>query len=184
MQINKKSWHYTWYEWTYSLSTNGVPEQTNLCRYTQRIFWMTPLIVLAYIAGVISMIMVSAMYYLIMTPFALLLGGRPFNLFSSSERELRSEVFIRYESPVYPYHFVLLAVFIWAEWMGWHHTPRLMAYTHLGVPAALLIFLGWAWLNHDSETFRLFKAWAAARKARICPVVEFKNEPTSTNVND
>jgi hypothetical protein len=41
MIINKNSWHYKIYRWTYWNNGFGVPNQTNLCQYVQRLFWMS-----------------------------------------------------------------------------------------------------------------------------------------------
>jgi hypothetical protein len=41
MQINTNSWHYKWWRWTYWFYNSSEPTRTNLCRYTQRIFWVT-----------------------------------------------------------------------------------------------------------------------------------------------
>jgi hypothetical protein len=37
MNINRNSWHYAWYNKTYTLFDGWPPSQTNLCQYVQRI---------------------------------------------------------------------------------------------------------------------------------------------------
>lgn len=39
MKIKTNTWHYRWWRWTYG--DNYLPDQTNLCSYVQRIFWIT-----------------------------------------------------------------------------------------------------------------------------------------------
>lgn len=41
MQVNTNSWHYKWWNLTYAIWNSDAPSRTNLCRYVQRIFWVT-----------------------------------------------------------------------------------------------------------------------------------------------
>lgn len=41
MKINTNSWHYKWWRLTHTLYNSNYPATTNLCRYVQRIFWVT-----------------------------------------------------------------------------------------------------------------------------------------------
>ena len=89
MQIDKSSWHYKVYRWTYSLWDHYPPVQTNLCQYINRLLWMPLLNCLAIAVGGAA----GITGLLIATPIAMILGWRLTNPFS---KEVHPDAFVRY----------------------------------------------------------------------------------------
>jgi hypothetical protein len=68
MVVNKNSWHYKFWSWTYH-NRYDVPQETNLCNYCQRIFWLGLMhlflgsMVLFLVLALLYAIFVQGFYY-------------------------------------------------------------------------------------------------------------------------
>jgi hypothetical protein len=185
MIINSNSFHYKWYVWTYRVWDKdifAVPRHTNLCQYVQRIFWHTLLVgvLLFPLFGLVSLT-----YYLLVAPVMFVFGYTPINLFSVSSRG-EYIPFNKYRGlrlwgmSWYPIHGLLTIVLAFLQHWAWHHMfiPMLIGHTTLlGLAGAIICYCLFS--RSQSEGVKLVRAWVSARKQDICPLVEFKNAPTT-----
>src|ERR1035437_7123011 len=72
MNVNKNSWHYKVYAWSYFHSYD-VPWSTNLCQYTRRLVTFVPVKALVFgVVGIFVLLLEAAVL-----PFLLAIGLRP-----------------------------------------------------------------------------------------------------------
>jgi hypothetical protein len=171
MKINKNSWHFRIYNWTYSAWDRGTPRKTNLCSYVQRILWIPPLT--ALFAVTLGSILVAAniLAALFVTP----VGFRPKNIFFFEYR--------KYDGlgigpiTIYPIHVLLPALILW---LNWHFSARYgwakVFYVDVAI-ATPLCLLGAIALTCYLMWFRdpFVGDYLAAKKAGICPIVTFED---------
>ena len=179
MKIDKNSWHYKAYAFTYD-QRYFVPEHTNLCQYFQRLLVVLPLQLLkfAFLFGCAGLLIVF--YYLVMTPLAFPFGYKPTYVFGSS-----SEIMVPYRGlklwgvELYPWHFLVLVLGGVLEWT-WIHEQGLkhiliVQGISLGVLALIALIIGFLL----SDTWEVIWKYLSAKKQGICPLVEFtKDEGT------
>lgn len=176
MIVNSKSWHYKIYGWSYTLFVEKYPPvKTNLCQYVQRLVIWVPLMLLA-----------TACFFILMAFMNLLLavsgfwfGYRPSTLLLPNP--------VKYQGlqvgPVqlYPWHLILPALFIWMNYHMFHTQNErfVRAMSFLDGLIGTLLFCLFIMLFSKSESGKLLRAYLSAKKTRVCPLVEFKDEPTS-----
>lgn len=187
MHINKNSWHYKVYNFTYNVYDR--PSRTNLCSYLKRVILVAPLHLLMYIIvslGIVGMLLI------VLIP-ALLVGFRPTGVpFISNSKYEDSYTQYRGWQPkwapfeLYPWHLILLGLIVTIIWSvihfaGWIYfiiPVSLMLFTAAIVMAYILIY------DSESESVRLWKANMAAKKSKICPVVTFDEQDTSSDISE
>lgn len=176
MQINKNSWHYKVYGWTYEHSF-CIPERTNLCQYVQRIVLGSVGICLRFaflsVANIVALI-----FYVILMPFALFFGYLP-TLFSQKH----GEIFTPYSglkiwgAEFYPYHLLPAGGIVLAEMILAHdYGLKYIVISQASIVAAIITLLVGLYYYDDFkkiEAVSLAKKYFSAKKQGICPLVEF-----------
>lgn len=182
MNINKKSWHYKLYSWTYDAwDRSYTPERSNLCQYFQRIVWM------GFFTFLWSAIL-SIGYVLVATPVLLLFGLRPVNVWEdhiiSTQQLCEKYQGLKIGSfRLYPWQVLLPSVFLFLEWLWFHYASHW--YYPLGVQLSIIEIFAFSIFFYevsDNETVVIARNFLSAKKQGICPLVEFNDEPTSKDI--
>src|SRR5579872_4422843 len=111
MNINKNSFHYKFYCWTYNFWQTRIPTTTNLCQYIQRMIWMPLFIAIS----ILSLVVLFALY----APIMLLLGQRPANPWT------KNAFFVPYKLPqvfgfkLYPIYLAAPSIIGFANYYLW-----------------------------------------------------------------
>ena len=175
MKINKKAWHSKVWLWTHKVVSDVkyAPEQTNLCNYVQRIFWLTP--------WCVFWMLVITLLYIVATPIAFLFGGRPQNILFPLDK--KKSLWLPYpglkvwgEVRVHPWEVVIPATIIYLEYLWFKHCAW---YWPVGVQGGIILLIAMVvlWGVYDSsETKEVINEWVSAKKSGICPLVEFTDE--------
>lgn len=86
---------------------------------------------------------------------------------------------------------MLPLIFLGLEGCAWHSNWKLSLELHAGVIGTLAVFAAITafilFVNGDldeNETARLARAWIGAKTAGVCPLIEFKDELTSSDDPD
>jgi hypothetical protein len=125
-------------------------------------------------------------YWFACVPIGWAIGYKPTSFNFNDEAP-----FVKYQSvslPWYgellPYHFVVAAIIISLEWLWFHECGwKYPVFIQGGVIATFALLIGL--MNYlESDFSKVVSAWFAARKQRICPIVNFTEEPTSNNINE
>jgi hypothetical protein len=170
LQINKNTWHYKLYCWTYTTYEGEcfIPTNTNLCQYLNRIFWMT--IWCALISATTLVI------YATLTPIVFLFGFRP----AGSQH---STWWVRYpgfrvwgQVRLYPWVIVVPSLVIylahlWIKQAGWMYPTCV-----LGCLLLFLVFFILILWYQTSDAGSLISKWIEGKKRGICPLVQFTDE--------
>jgi hypothetical protein len=173
MQINKKSWHYAAYRWTYTARDQrwAMSDTTNLCQYFQRIFWMVP-ITAVWIAFL-------SLVYVVLTPIVFLFGGRPHNVWKNTKKDFWTSypgVKVWGEVRLHPWVIAIPTLFIYLEYLWFKHQAW---YWPVSIQGGAIVFIGlliaYSWYD-TTDTQTVVNQWVAAKKQGICPVVEFIEE--------
>ena len=176
MQINKDTWHYRAYHWTYKIQNSEwkMSDHSNLCSYVQRIFWMVPFTAL--------FVVITSLMYMMASPFVFLFGARPTNIWAeNNERAWAPYPGLKVwgEVRVHPWVVAVPAALIYLEWAWWHYCNwKYPFFTHLTV---LLVIIGLVlYGTYDSSDARpIINAWFHAKKQGVCPVVDFVEEESA-----
>ena len=173
MNINTKSWHYKLYAWTYYTWGSYPSIATNLCEYTQRLFWVSLLTFL--FRGFMLAMFVAFM------PVMFVFGMRPIDP-RNGWMDRPFGPFVGYRGLfgwLYPWMVLGVAgfVLIEARIFNMHRVGSIWFHSILTALVALIAVL-WFVFGSKSESMRLFRAWAGAKKDRICPLVSFSDSPT------
>ncbi|MDE1833815.1 MAG: hypothetical protein KGH64_00595 [Candidatus Micrarchaeota archaeon] len=168
MIVNKNSWHYKVYKFSY-LGVDYPSESTNLCQYVRRITIVVPVIGAAVLTAVLIVVLSNPIFFI---------AGRylkmPWQGASSMERYqgLRLGTF-----ELYPWHILLPTLIVIGEFflvrrLGWVYP--------VAVPVAfasvMLCALGVAYFfkQRSSTKPSLLGAWLKAKKERVCPLINFE----------
>jgi|HubBroStandDraft_5_1064220.scaffolds.fasta_scaffold12600_2 hypothetical protein len=185
MNINVDSWHYAWYRWTYTCWKKQPPQRTNLCQYVQRIFWTT----LLHIPMGIVAALLLLLYYVVLTPFALIIGYRPY-WFLSPKFDPNWGVFESYQGlripktdfRILPWQPILLGIIVLSERALWHYHFTGALIGHSIVLSLIVLVVGLIWsVESDNEAAKLLREYVSAKKNRFCPTVEFSKNATSSS---
>lgn len=182
MHINKNSWHYKLYRYTYSFFNDFAPKHTNLCSYTQRIFWVTLIIGLIYF----FLGLCVAVYYGLISPVMFIFGKRPINIFAEDALN-NGPIFVPYTGLfgfLKPWHVLLIGMIATTENWGWSNHQTGMIWGHAVLMVIIILAVTGLWLFSSSESSRLARAYLSSKKSRVCPLVEFTEEPTSSDINE
>lgn len=169
MKINKNSWHYKVYAWTYEW---GPPSHTNLCSYVQRMFWRS-------LWKVLYGTVVYLLYFLVMTPVAFLFGNRP-SLFDKESSHYDQKLFKKYRGwyaygfELYPGYILLPIALLYGEYQWWKHGLFTATVVHIML-ALIVLGLFVLVILPDTDTGKLIIAWLSAKKQGVCPLVEFQD---------
>lgn len=190
MNINRNSWHYKVYNWTYDnfLNVGKAPLQTNLCQYVQRIIWGTlwwSFLHIAATAIIIVMAPTMTIAYYVGGFFALFVGWRPISIVEFIVDGPSD--FVRYDGlqigrrfQLFPGHILALAGLVLSEYELWHHYPHGCLIGHL-IGLGVMICLGLlAWWVTAPKELDILHAYIFAKKQRFCPLIEFTETPTDT----
>lgn len=168
MNINKNSWHYKVFANTFSLFEDTIPRQSNLCQYFRRLMFAPFIYLLAMVAIVIV--------FAIVGPLSTLIGYYPV-----IHNAYGGDVFEKYPGlkvkgvEVYPWMVILLGLFLWlnvASFIYAWHVTFIIEGSIVGCIVAL--FFGVAFIP---GLWHLTSEWLAARKQKICPLINFIEKP-------
>ncbi len=172
MVINTASWHYKLWNWTYEIAGGTSRASTNLCWYVQRIFW----------AGGFCLF-----FGLLTMPLWIWFGRPSFN----DSPAVAWPGFRIAGRTIYPFSLMLPLIFLGLEGCAWHSNWKLSLELHAGVIGMLAVLAAITafilFVNGDldeNETARLARAWIGAKTAGVCPLIEFKDELTSSDDPD
>jgi hypothetical protein len=180
--INRKAWHYKVYEFTYRHDL--PPRQTNLCQYVRRVVLMGPLMGVAA-AFLLAMMSILVVFHYLLPPF---FGWRP-RQWSKPFSVFDTNGMVKYQGlklgssynafQLYPWHIILATLVVGAHAAIYHFEgghPLLVEGEILGIILFLLALVVGSVVYSESDTGRLISQYLAAKKQKVCPVVEFKNE--------
>jgi len=167
MIINKDSWHYKAWRWTYDRAYQ-VPDNTNLCPYMRRIMFLVPIKALVrFVVATVSL-----------TCLAIVAGIRWCFGYKTVSTDWDDSPVEYAGLPVagrqlYPWHVLVPAAAIGLEallahsggWVGFGIVNGII----LGC-AALTALGMWFFCSDSTEIFR---TWADAAHRKVCPVIEF-----------
>lgn len=175
MIINKSSWHYKLYKFTYWGRVSPT-NKSSLCQYMRRILLILPLLLLLHL---LILIMFSIVCPMIFGALCLFIGG--YSVFLWPYRGSPTE------GPIKSYHGLKLS-FIPFEIYPWHVILSLGILTGLGAliylfTIPMLIIMGILFVgslsfimikSSKSETLSLISNVITSKKDKLCPPVEFQ----------
>lgn len=187
MVVNKNSWHYKVYDFSYALSLKNQPrDRTNLCQYMRRLLFVAPIIgFLCAFMFCFAAVMVLCFYL-----FGPIFGWvpkqwlKPWIVFDD-------KAVYKYEGlrigrsynafQLYPWHVILAVLVVGLEWVVYHvwgFHPLAVQGEIVGAVALFvgLIFAVVEFSYSDTGTVGLVKEYVSAKKQKVCPVVEFTDK--------
>lgn len=181
MIINKKSWHYQVYAFSYWGST---PLRTNLCQYMRRLIFVAPVMGIISAFMFVCFVVVITLGLVVMPIF----GWLPTNWLVPWEI-LDGDGRYKYQGlklgksyrafQVYPWHVILLALVGALEWWCYRcygtHSLVLQGMTVGAIAAVLAVVFGLI-TYLSSDTGEVVNQYISAKKQRVCPIVEFESE--------
>jgi len=175
MKINKKSWHYKLYNWSYSVLDEGryMPETTNLCQYMRQL-------TIGVFFSTIYALLIKGLVFGCVTVCALLFGyttSKPFGYHSSPPKFAKYNGLHIFGQELYPIHAIGFTVLGLCQWWLVSHSGWKLP---VGIESALFIVVIAAYVfahsNKISDSGALFSEWVRAKKQGICPLIEFEDE--------
>lgn len=187
MIINKNAWHYHVYEFSYALSRDYPPSRTNLCQYMRRIMFVAPFVsvLLAVLLAFATMVTLIGVLFMPIFGYVPTKWAKPWYIFEhDGTRKYQGLKLGRSYNAfqVYPWHIILLALIVAIEWVVYHYFgvhPLVVQGEIVGVILALVGIVVGLFIYFDSSTGKVINEYLAAKKQKVCPVVEFKNEEQS-----
>ena len=187
MIINRKAWHHQVYNFTYWYDL--PPRQTNLCQYVRRVVLMGPIMGATAIL-LISMLAVGVSFMYLFGP---IFGWRP-KSWIKPWTILDTDGMVKYPGvklgssynafQLYPWHIILAALIVGVHWLLYHFVGGHVLLTEgkvLGFFILLVaLIVGFFFYYGTSDTGKIISQYLAAKKQRVCPVVEFKGEDLKT----
>ncbi len=181
MNINRDSLHFKLYRATYYLDNYAYPTNTNLCQYVQRLV-LSPLI-LSFFAFLWTMLLVA---FIFKATFWVLLGisrPRDLKIFENFDNfvpfeGVRIGPFLLRPSPLLN---IPVLVFV-SNIMLYFYVSKPLALALGGCEltvAAIVVGATNLAIFLKTDTGRLVRSALAAKKQRICPIVNFDEAPTS-----
>ena len=192
MIVDKSSWHCKLWRATYWYKKPDGdaprhPKTTNLCDYAQRLVFGPPwafllrpiLMVIPLILGVVGFVTFTAV-------LVVMANRQPqrfsFSIFESKIFEDENLVPCKGVKlgrfMCNPRHFMLPVAIIATPLLSYYWLGGLVTAVLVITSGILLLIFGGTFFFH-SETGNLIRAYLAAKKQRVCPVVEFADKPTS-----
>ena len=180
MIVNTNSLHYKLYKVLHAHTYGRVPEKTNLCAYVRYLVLMPLFLLFICLPIWICYQVIKAVCFVPLTVILAFFGRRP------TRYRCDLDSFTGYTGlkigplELHPWSVALPLVVI--------ASPGLM-YLSSGTTASIItasVLVGIAaligiFLFFSTETGKLAGAYLAAKKQRVCPVVEFADEPTTIN---
>jgi len=172
MMIDKNSWHYKVWEWSYTnpICDHYPPSQTNLCSYMRRILLLTPLNALLVAIG---SILYTLVVFIPVVTFRWCIGYKTTSLDITQDTQEYNGLRVANKVEIYPWHVLVPAAFIGIQaWAFSKFNPG-----HVGIFDAVLagiaavVVLTFFMLKSDKT--EVFRDWFWARKQKICPTIEF-----------
>lgn len=185
MNINKNSWHYWLYSHTYK--EGKIPVSTNLCQYVRRIVVSIPCIM--FLAAVDFMEFGSEkIWSLLIAPLYTLNGET-----ERYEIVIRpSHIIVILAMGYLFYHYTMIALVITGMGIGavigeiidsrwpivgvpvvgylyWNYTIIMVTISALAIVVIIALIA-----IPDSEAWHIFKEYVKARKRKVCPLIEFR----------
>lgn len=172
MVINKNSWHYKVFAWTYRVwgsSWKIRNDKSDLCTYVQRLIWMPIPSALWWV--------LRSLLYIASIPFAFVFGGRPYNIWKGVDVDgpwRRYPAFkVWGEVQVYPWVIVVPLAFLFGEWEWFKHNALCAALVQGGLLSFFAAVFTIAWFEESGKS--AIKEWVAAKKAGYCPTIVFQD---------
>lgn len=178
MIVNANSLHYKVYKTLKARTGCEVPEKTDLCAYVRYLVLMPLFLLFIFLPIWICYQVIKAVCFAPLTVILAFFGRRP------TRYRCELESFTGYPGlkigslELHPWSIVLPLVVIASPWFAY----RLSGTTASIITASVLVGIAAAIgtvLFFSTETGKLAGAYLAAKKQRVCPIVEFADKPTS-----
>jgi len=179
MIIKTNTWHYKAYDASYVVSTGFTPRHTNLCQYWRRVILVAPLVGML---SVFLLLMIGIMTFL----YSVL--GPLFGWIPTSFDVLKRGGMRKYQGlklgksynafQLYPWHALLASGVIGLHYVIYQQlgaAPLISEAKVVGVIVAFLAITLGLVIYFSSDTSRMIRKYLAAKKQKVCPVVEFES---------
>ena len=178
MIVNTNSLHYRMYKALKTRTGCEVPEKTDLCAYVRYLVLMPLFLLFIFLPIWIWYQILKVVWFATLTVILAFCGGRP------TRYGCGSDSFTPYPGlkigslELHPWSVALPLVVIASPglmYLSYGTTASIITASVLaGIAALIGIFLFFS-----TETGKLAGAYLAAKKQRVCPIVEFADKPTS-----
>ncbi len=183
MVINRNSWHYHVYDFSYTFSSRLLtPTQTNLCQYVRRIAFVAPFVGIG-IAGMFCVLAIVTACTLLAAPifgYVPIQWSKPWDIFEGMRKYEGLKVGKSYNAfQLYPWHVLLTVIIVGIHvlmYHAWGGHPLIVEGKVIGVIALIIAAIFGLFYYFDSSTGKVVNAYLAAKKQKVCPVVEFTNK--------
>lgn len=178
MEINKNSWHYKTYAWSYEWDFGEAPKEINLCAYVRRLMFGVPVNGLFF--GIIFLIvgLVAIAATVLMFPFGYYLRHPLINYGNphvGSYNGLRIGKF-----NLLPWHVIVPALIVLLAWGNYHMFHLYGAFNKLTIIEAFcsipLLILGVIFFCFNTDIGGLVKGYVDAKTKGICPLITFRDD--------
>jgi hypothetical protein len=187
MIVNRHSWHYKLYQWSYLAYSHYPSSSTDICNYVLRIALMVPFqlltIGLLYVGFALFIVIPLA---ICISPLMFLIGYRPCHPFTAKARKWNRDYnritfidhvpypkFNLFGLRFYPWQPLLILlgvgglVLLW-----WYNTVLAIIVSLLALIICAICFVALS----EAKTARWIKIWFAALKQQVCLPVEFEDK--------
>jgi hypothetical protein len=172
--IDKNTWHYKTFAWTYRFWDSEYKIRdghSNLCTYVQRLLWVLPFSI--FLVAFLSLL------YIISIPFAWLFGGLPYNIWEDSPHSAPWRSYPGFkvwgEVRLHPWVVAVPVAIIYGEWAWFHYAGWIRPVCIQGFLLAVVGMLAFFFWFKETNKTNLISEWFSAKKAGICPLVEFRD---------
>ncbi len=182
MVINKKSWHYHVYDFSYTFASRDTPRQTNLCQYVRRMMFVAPFVGIGIACMFCVLVVVSACGVLGGPIFGYVpkQWSKPWDIFDGMHKYQGLKVGKSYNAfQLYPWHVLLAAIIVGIHvlmYHAWGGHPLVVEGEVVGAIVLAIAAMFGLFYYFDSSTGKVVNAYLTAKKQKVCPVVEFVNE--------
>ena len=178
MIVNTNSLHYKVYKALHAHTDGKVPEKTNLCAYVRFLVLMPLFLLFIYLPIRICYQVIKVVCFVPLTVILAFFGIRP------TRYRCDPDSFTGYPGlkigplELHPWSIVLLLAVIASPWFAYRLSGTTASIITVSVLVGIAALIG-IFLFFSTETGELAYAYLAAKKQRVCPVVEFADKPTS-----
>lgn len=179
MEINKSSWHYRMFEWSYTWDGRCPPINSNLCSYVRRLAVGVPLNGVVWAMLFLSLGMIVALGNICLFPFGYYVRHPQLSAGSgevASYRGLRLGKFY-----LLPWHILLPVGLGFLGWWNYHMISQHKALTSLAffiemVGVIMALVIGSLILYARLEKNPVVQEYIDAKTKGICPLITFKDD--------
>lgn len=189
MNINKNSWHYKLYKWTFfGFFGSNLPNTTTLCAYMSRILGLTALRALLTIFVVVCVWGINVVLLGLITPFLFLMGKLPNFKIGYLSIDQGLEHSYTFPLPkiksynIYPGYILSLVLFVVLNVLSIINITNITTHSVLisftlsiDFLVLMVVFISFKALSKISFVNNIFYQWIKAKKEKVCPIIEFKD---------